>query len=318
MTNSEGCTQKILTLFDRKSQSTLEEVSLLLPSSEKAVQRTLLRSRESLRILRLDVQHEDQIDSDLATLVYKLPRLEDFRLTDIFEINEGEGIPFVQPRRMRKSNCLEILWIWSHSEVLDLNNHLFENLTSLSIAWVMGSSDWRKILEPPSKTLKHLDLWMENADEEHYPLAFPNLQVLEIGADPCFPSWMMAIPETSTIILLYNWPLSGLPSITRLMVQLDESTDEDWKDLDIRCPLLKELRVRNEEMKGVKSTLSFLAKRKRNVEAQVKVDGIQMTPLKTLVVSFKLFEDFLPQLRELVEELIDLDTVRPGFEKLII
>jgi len=39
----------------------------------------------------------------------------------------------------------------------------------------------------------------------------------------------------------------------------------------------------------------------------LEVDGIRRVPLKTLVVNFKLVKDILPQLRELVEEVIDLE-----------
>lgn len=55
--------------------------------------------------------------------------------------------------------------------------------------------------------------------------------------------------------------------------------------------------------------IPFLRRRRQDVVEGLEVDGIQMVPLKTLIFDFDLFDDVLPELRELVEEGIDLESV---------
>ena len=54
----------------------------------------------------------------------------------------------------------------------------------------------------------------------------------------------------------------------------------------------------------------------QNVEAGMELDGVKIIPLKALILPFKLVtEGSVPLLRDLVEEVVDLDS-SPGFIEL--
>jgi len=71
--------------------------------------------------------------------------------------------------------------------------------------------------------------------------------------------------------------------------------------------MLKELRLKD-EISMPEKMIPFLLRRKQNVLEGLEAGGIKMIPLKTLIVAFKLVDDVLPQLRELVGEVIDLES----------
>jgi len=84
------------------------------------------------------------------------------------------------------------------------SSHLLNNLTSLAIYYPMSHSKWRKILEVPAQTLKHLFLDMDEHQDLAYSSAFqrlelPSLKVLELDGCSDFQLWMN-IPSTSTLI----------------------------------------------------------------------------------------------------------------------
>jgi len=104
--------------------------------------------------------------------------------------------------------------------------------------------------------------------------------------------------------------------LIHLKLRIEVVDRNDWDDLhlDSRYPMSKELRLRNNDLNSQRLT-SFLVRCKENVSEGLDVDGIKMLPLKTLIVDFKLVDDILPRLGELVEEVIDLE-IYPRFVKI--
>lgn len=64
--------------------------------------------------------------------------------------------------------------------------------------------------------------------------------------------------------------------------------------------------------------INMLLQRRRFVEEGFKVEGIEMVKLKALVLPFKLLtKEFLSSLEELVEEVVDLETVSRSIKVVI-
>ena len=198
-----------------------------------------------------------------------------------------------------------------------------KNLTSLAINKVHSESEWRYLLETPSRTLRHLRLDLSDEGEEQdfeeeqdyeneksqiQSLNFPDLEFLELQQNPqrYFPRWTI-VPSSLTLNIEQCDIMKGLPSVSEIWVQDMES----WERLAERCPILKGLRITSEEFTysddgGFDNLVNLLRKRKENVEAGKEVDGVEMMPIKTLKAYFKGCT-ILSELRELVEEVIELE-----------
>lgn len=136
-----GWPASTLELFDRKSQSTLKEVSIHLRRRSTREARTSLigcleRSKESLRFLTMtNLPPESRING----LSWKLPHLVEFKLT------YGGSDPRLSLRwnefedsnsrlgSVQDLSSLKVLWGWEFPILFESHLHLLNNLTSLSM-----------------------------------------------------------------------------------------------------------------------------------------------------------------------------------------
>lgn len=301
-----------LELFDRKSQSSLVEVSmdvnLTYEPSNDLFMETLEKSKGTLRTIHFTTSKNYYDVQDLSDLSWRLPSITDFRVTK----SDLEQVILIMPEVQTN---LKVLWIgWS--PVL-FRSHLFllGNLSSLNLDfWINGDNDSsvRQILETPSATLKHLKLSFVDV-QEFPPLDFPILQVLQIQyrnglGQPGYPSWLR-IPTSSTLIIHGEIPTSvELPSISKLRV------DHSLSCLANRSPLLTELRIMKKVGYGsFYGLIKTLRQRKSNADTFKEVDGVRMIPLRCLVVELGR-HDPVQELKRLVDTIVDPKTVSKFIE----
>lgn len=141
----------------------------------------------------------------------------------------------------------------------------------------------------------------------------PRLEVLDVKRLTYpyeFPRWI--VPENScTLINSDDGLLSNLPPVSKLWIN---GLVSDFLLADL-CPTLGELRVYNVDLSdewGMRneSFISMLRRRKTYVNQGREIEGVKMIHLKRLVFPFRLLDTLqLSQLRELVEEVVDLESV---------
>lgn len=151
----------ILDLFDSKSGSTIEEVSLKIKSahikdSDHFVE-TLQKSQESLRSIFIDCR-EESLQGSLSYSIESFPNLVDLRIVDsvyyqdscsrvqLVRIDKGKEVE-------RKGSALQVYWDiniynWDHPF------SLFSNLKSLSVQDPVDYLECRDYLVEASQTLK--------------------------------------------------------------------------------------------------------------------------------------------------------------------
>lgn len=167
-----------LEILNEKSKSTLREVlvewnSINLKTSDAKLIELLERSSRTLTHLTIHGSGGEGGTADLTDLTWKLSKLVDFRLqternnpstfsVKLLEVNQRNEEHQDSPGPV---STLKVLWIPGSEELFDSRLHLLNNLSSLSVECTLTSSDWGKILEPPSNTLKHLKIRYE-ADRE--------------------------------------------------------------------------------------------------------------------------------------------------------
>lgn len=208
------------------------------------------------------------------------------------------------------------------------SNHpsLFQNLTFFEVDSAANQATYRSILEPCSTSLRYLAISISEAagPQSLSPLEFPLLEFIQLEwplshevQSSRFPSWMK-VPPSSTLYVpnLVCW---GIPSVSKLWVGWVDGPERLWNS----CPILEVLKVEGSgRLTGELYVL--LEERKANVESGVEVEGVRMQPLKKSTIDFTCLSDFynkkeelaqkkLAELRELVDEVVDLDT-EPEFE----
>lgn len=312
---------KCFNLNVKKSGEDLREVSLPLPSDEKAYafMKELERCKHSLRTLCIkDKGNRLNEVYDAAGLLSKFPNLSDLRITGQRQ-SSVYLVDGVENSDSRKTSSLKVLWTENLGNAFELHSSRLDNLSSLYLRKEFPSAELRKLLEKPSQTLKHLSITLfgRQTPPPLPILHFPSLKVLEVkseGLEPMFPSWLV-IPYSSTMIC-DNVP-SALPSISKLMLP----NLEDFTNLIDSCPLLSELWVPiyiNYQMAGITprsppavgpALIDMLQQREEKVKAGLEINGIKMTQIKTLSVPFSLLGEGLSDVRELVEEVIDWEGV---------
>lgn len=222
-----------------------------------------------------------------------------------------------------ESSKLKVLWIPHVSPILHSHPEILDNLSSLHILAPFDPSILSNLLRKgPANKLKHLGVVFRKAPVFTFnfappegpivPVTLPQLRVLEISVEKEYPSWLR-IPTSAAIIIFWNSPAKiplNLPSISKLWIKGTRT----FTNLHCRCPLLKELRfIGNKVSKEQREPLvRFLEERKASVAAKRMVDGVQMRPLNTVVVSFKgLGEETRSQVQGLVGQVVDARRVYP-------
>lgn len=313
---------KSLEFFDRKSGSTLTQVSMNVAEVRERTDfiKILEKSKATLQVLNLT-----GLDYDLKKKVFwDYPKLIDCRLFSLqwrtVQINltsrGKEAGAQIDP-----GSSLKVLWVCDSENLLRSRSQMFNGLLSLYVIGGHSSSSWRRFLEVPSRTLRHLELTFKgDHDQSISALEFPFLEILDLhytrsSLTRRFPGWIKA-PKSATFITHTVDLLSSLPSCSKLWINHISNVNE----LQARCPELSELRLNTNYPETFNSEdcnklISMLRQRKSNVEAGTEIDGARMIPLKTLVLPFRLVKDeFLSLLRELVEEVVDLESVSSFIE----
>lgn len=326
-----GWQPSTLELFDRKSQSTLEDVSIHLDTGlwrqKELLPELLERSKDSLRFLFIYVEDFPSI-SPLYDLSLKLPRLVEFRVSRLIyeswskvllkrnETEDNDG-----PHPEQNLSNLKILQCYDCPRLIELHLNLLDNLSSLSLFIPLSFSEWRRILEVPSRKLTHSRMGISFGANifQYPPLSLPKLKLLQVRTElSILPQWLR-IPSTSTFISEDSTTPISLPSISILCL----TNLIEIQRLRKHCPLLEELEVGMRfqyikatfSRKSVEELVSLLEERKEQSETGFEVDGVKMGSLKRLVIPYEqLKSEELEKLRNLVEEVVDVKSISPFME----
>ena len=305
----------ILELYDRKSESTLEDVEIgvkvemelqtqffdILERSKATLKHLFLKSELSYFPDKQDPFHTLSAVESLRVLGWHHLCRVRLRRTSVKRDSQDDGSNTASP--------LRVLWYGANRSVLQNNSARLKNLVSLDTTVALSSSEWRDLLEGPSGSLKHLTFSFKHGYKENHSgvptLEFPKLEVLELDDGGNFPRWLL-IPDSA--ILIAHSGLSNLPSISELWAEDLDFMEEELSD---RCARLKTLVLvaRFQEAYQRDPLLNILNKRRINVEAGLEVDGVKMEPIQKLVLPSKLgyysdskeAKSFLERCRGLVE-----------------
>lgn len=310
----------IVELFDRKSDSSLEEVSMetrLDFQEAKSIVRVLAKSKKTLRILRIK-EHDYFRRGDLAELSLKLLNLKECQIAPTFAQCQVHLV-HSDSKGAEAGDQLRILWCPDFDNLRKSFSHLFSNLVSLGLGTYLSPASWRKILESPSQTLRHLIIYTSRPRPEDSllsPIDLPKLEILEMKtqdsslASSIFPSWIRVGPSLSTLIRHGHF-YPSCPSVSTLWIDHPESIER----LADNCPELVELRVDSHDYlctNDLRALLSMLKQRKRKVEAGMEIEGIKMVHLKRLMIDLsECMSKEIVEMRKLVEQVSDLSTALP-------
>lgn len=314
--SGKGWELSTIELFDRKSNSTLKEISMHLNMSQhvSVLMDLLKRSEGSLRALCLSGAFSSKEENLLSELCWRLSSLTSFRVIRHHrpsnvnliekEVSEGEGEQF---------KILWVITIESLEQVFSKDPHRFDHLVSLKIQHRIDDPKSMAIVKQSSRALKHLSIKINDnhigipQDQFSTTIELPLLEVLEfVNSANRFPKWLK-IPKSCTIIHLHPRLLYKLPPCSELWIDGLHSIDR----LANMCPNLVELRVFaiNSGLKREEcdTLVDMLIERNKKVDERMGIDGVRMVRLKRVIFPFGyLKRGRLSQLRELVEEVVDL------------
>lgn len=317
-TKEKGWDLKPLELFDKKSQSSLKQVSMEFDGKEtrEAVFEILDRSKATLHTLQITGDRLGSSES-ISDIISKFPLLKDCRISGPRQSIRVRSSTSTSQHQGNLSP-LKVLWVHDLELAPNPNLNILDDLVSLVVGKAHWAREWREILERHSQTLKHLHI---NIKEYHTfrdhktlsTLIFPKLKFSDIRAHSGrFPNWI-EIPSDCTLIIRSSRFLSSpQPPCSRIWIS-PSVHPSNMQKLTNACPELLELRLGDGGTYSptmFDELLSMLEQRRLNVEAGMEVEGVKMINIKTLVLPFGMVEeDFLMKLRDLVEEVLDLDEV---------
>lgn len=322
----DGWTAKSsLRMFHRKSQAQgLTEVSMTVKlktdSEVDSLMKLLELSKDTLRFIHITCGSPVRRKA-LSSLCWKFTKAVDCRIVDYLKMNvqfvEGELQSKEQSKVVGGSPRLNTLWMFGDFTFIKARTSLFGNLASLSLEGFLTDSQWREILEIPSKSLKHLRMEIDMQSAVNPPLEFPKLQVLEFipgySSREEFPFWMI-LPSFSTILSNKN-PKPYLPVSSRWVKNLKAigRLENNYANLvELKVEIAKGLSISNAQV--LKILVPILRQRFQNAEANVKLKGFVFRKLQRILIPSMLLKDELPfiaayiaQMKELVEEVVDVD-----------
>lgn len=324
-----GWDLSILELFDRKSNHSLKEISIHIKMEREelvSLYAFLIPSRKTLRFLTISISSFFTTESGIYQLLTEqlnvFPHLVECRLGDVYCGPVQLQVKDADENVIQGSN-LKVLWTCREERQPFISSfrHL-NNLKSFRLTGALGTRDARALLQGPSQSLRHLDIFdvSDHLAPTTFTLDFPRLQVLEIASrSQAWPSWLIIPPSTTVVTFC---ALVNFPSISKLWLENLSCINR----LASRCPTLVELRIVSDSF-SIKENIvpsipqqliNMLLQRRRFVEEGFKVEGIEMVKLKALVLPFKLLtKEFLSSLEELVEEVVDLETVSRSIKNVI-
>lgn len=330
-------------MFDEKSRSTMEEVSIegsymtnwqlidlspLFDVLQKSSD-TLVSFSFSIRLPRDAAKIEDQV-TELALSCSSLRSLVFWNQTTQDWLPVARLVPGIKEKELsssRRETGLEVLW-WSCPSVHNIKGKLWtsqplSSLKSFANLLLLSPEESHPLLSKFCKTIVRMSLRL-GSGEDQAPLEFPNLQVLEISVQN-FPSWMIC-PNLETLVMeeLHRSALRDLPiNIQELWlvrrhlgIQGSSFDSQDWIELADSCPQLRILKVTESFFRGsnelnplfVKSFLEALKIRRSNSEKGMEVQGFILKSLEKLVVPFNRFTSSqIEELQDSVEEVIEIE-----------
>lgn len=322
--------RNVMERFDERSKSTIQDVfigfGIQIPDEMKGEAKeqlnhdlqVLQRSKTTLERLIISAENIALEDpTEVFELIKKFPNLKIFKSS-----TRAHSVAALVHSRTRERSLtkdqeadgasLRALWSGSAPRDFGAYDAIFNNVASLEIGERYSSLHWRRLLELPSQTLKHLKFYIfdhqETEPSDIKTINFPNLQLLEFGTNNAvFPYWFNVPPTLILVLKPRNEVPSRLPNIEEVRLDLQETND--FSNLGSQCPLLKELRFGEwlffSRRDGI---LSLLRKRAENVEAGFELGGVKMIPLKKVVLSFRKTK-LSRKVKTLVEEVVDLESV---------
>jgi len=163
-----------------------------------------------------------------------------------------------------------------------------------------------KVLELPSKSLKHLGIWFSEETQDFIKvLEFPDLQVLKLGSpNEAFPAWFRVPFKLMPIM---SGVFTSIPSISALRICRNLNK---WELLVSACPQLEILQayLSPGPSKAIHqgNLLALLQARRREVQAGTEFERVRLEIIKTLVIPFAgLSAQTALQLREYVGTVVD-------------
>lgn len=314
---------EILEQWDVKSGSTLKEVDIKVKELEDVDSfiQTLLKSKETLNYFSIDSSGTEEERDALTRWRKEFPNLLVFKSTNhhlYFESN----VELVRgsPQEKETAAGLQVLWDEKvfHEETAHLTRRrdYTANLTSLSIENGEHPAVWRELLKDCSRNLKHLRIYIPEEEEvELDPLEFPKLQVFELKTlGDEFPSWIK-FPKTTKLLLSANHVPWGTPSVLELWIGNMNCKTILTGMLANGCPLLETLRIQDTTSRFIAFLLESLKARRTIVQNRFKVDGVEMVPLKTLIINTaRLRRATFEEIRHLVDEVVDIEDVHDLIE----
>lgn len=308
----------VLELFDSKSGSSLQKVSMFIDLEERKAEhfiQLLEKNKNTLQFLHLLTLRTSwaTIPESFSDLLWKLPNLVECVLMSSSNVKinwvEDKEKSASQPK---SSSSLKLLWIPIGDSLFKSHLHLLDNLVSLKIGSHIEMHECRRLLEVPSQSLKHLDLVISFDGDYYTPpiiakLELPKLEVfsLKVQGFMFFPTFM-EVP-VSLVLVLDKLLLSTPPIFTIWIQSLErlEFLEEDY-------PALARLIFSNSDpQKRVQFPSSvgdelceILSVRNESVESGMEVNGIQMQEIDTVFIPLDLVD--LEDLREVVEHVWDL------------
>lgn len=314
----------IVELFHRKSCSSLQEINMQINFFDSQIEEfssLLKKSENTLHTLYLKGGTHAAIA--LSELCWRLPKL-----TKCIIVDSKKGHPspvkFVKPRFPNADgqiqDGLRVLWTVTTSSIeraISEDPCRLDQLVSLKLQDRIECFRLEALLRQSSKTLKHLSCRLRSREPMPPTLNLPLLEILELQHDETsFPSWLR-IPYPCTLIFREPRKLfRDLPPISKLWVR----DLRKIRKLATECPNLIELRVDTFDFNVLKheqrdSLILLLRERKEKVDAGTIFKGLTMTHLIRLVFPVRfLSQSQLSQLKDLVEEVVDLESVDRSFE----
>lgn len=310
----------ILDQFDRRSQSTMVEVTfktLELETKDKNhLVKSLLRSKYTLQTLNIDDQYGEYHSDENFLPIEQFPNLVDCRVLNTKRYCSTEvQLKVIEKQSGKRTKGLQVLWAFNLPST-DQGLDFCRNLSSLFVVCGTTSTKWSKLLGRCSRTLKHLGIHIfdPTAFGKVSPLDLTCLEVMELRYTSPRADFLSSFRIASTCKVISRAKIpSRLPSISELWTG---SCVSDWEPLERFCPSLEILRIDSVGKKGdlgnmdASSLLLSLRRRRENSKAGLEVNGIKMRPIRKLVVPFQKLPSWEAEgLKMEVKELVDSETL---------
>lgn len=324
--------EKAVEMFDQKSASTLEMVSIQQVKRYSHFQQPLAvigRSRESIKSISILTHHPMLIIAQLLKLARSSPKLEKLVLWDAFEsCKQLLPLTHLIPLRKRSDTAsstsnLKVLWLFSdlsrekvEQQILKIPTQFIQSLISFALLGASTFQQIRPLLVKFSGTIVHLRLSiLANDFQMEQPLFCPNLKVLE-GFFQNSVSLYFESPNLKHLIIWLGASsvLHGIPSsVEQLWLNSVKHNllDGDWEHLMSACPNMEIFRMEKEIDMNTRlqpeSLIRVLEKRQQMINKGEEIQGLNVVPLQKLVLPLEILsKDQVERARKSAGEVVDV------------